>query len=130
MLHHTQYHPPDTVDTEVLLLLHTPPDIAFVSVVLPPATMVFTPVIVPASGIESTLMIIVEIALAQILDTEYDIVSVPFNMPDNKPVVPMVAFELVALHIPSVDVSLRVVVVPAQILVIPEIIPALGIGFY
>ena len=51
-----------TVATAVLVLLHTPPEVASVNVVDEPAFTVAVPVIVPATG--NGLIVIVEVAAA------------------------------------------------------------------
>ena len=58
-----------TVATEVLLLLHVPPAVALLSVVVLPAVSVAVPVMVPADGNGLTVITLAAAAVPQLLVT-------------------------------------------------------------
>ena len=57
---------PDTVATETLPVLHEPPPVAFVKLMVPPIHTPDTPLIVPASGNGFTVIIVVVLPPAMV----------------------------------------------------------------
>jgi hypothetical protein len=119
--------PPDTpvispvvtfaIATVVLLLLHVPPNIALLSVIVVPWHTVVVPVI-GATGFTVTVVVAIQPA-----DVVYTIAVVPADTPDTMPDDnPTVATPGVPeLHVPPVGTSLRVVVLPWHTVVFPVI---------
>ncbi len=92
----------------VLELLHTPPEVASVSVVVLPTVTLSVPDI--AAGFGLTVMVV---ATLQPVDNVYDITAVPGVTPVTIPVVePIVAEELLLVQVPPVVALLNVVVAP------------------
>ena len=116
--------PVPIVAIKVLLLLHAPPPVASLRVVVPPTHILAVPAI--AGGPEVTVTVSVEI---QLPPREYEIVAVPTATPVTTPVVyPTVAFDVLLLvHVPPVTASLRLVVAPTQMLVTPLTGPGAGL---
>ena len=112
-----------------LLLLQVPPDVASDNVIWEATHTVEGPVIVPALVMLPIVIIFVAVAVPQVPETVYLIVSIPEITPVTTPVVPIVAFALLALHIPPETTSLIVICEPIQTLVGPVIMPAFVIGF-
>ena len=112
--------PPETVATEVLLLLHVPPPAASESEVVKPIHAELTPDIVPAEGEAFT------VTTAETEQPAADvklIIEVPVVPPVTSPVeAPIVAtVVLLLVHVPAPAASLRLVVPPAHKLSVPEI---------
>lgn len=108
--------PEPTVATPVLALLHPPPVVASLNVVVCPAHTLSVPVIVAGRGLTVTVTkalqpdAAVQVMVAVPADT-------PVTMPLDEPMIAMVVAPL--LHVPDgVDVS--VVVPPAQTVALPE----------
>ena len=115
--------PEPTVATDVLLLLHAPPDVASLNVVVEPVQTV----VVPAIKEGKALTVATFVAL-QPVAREYDIVDVPDDTPVTMPVVPIVAIVVVLLaHVPLPVASLKVVVEPAHTLAVPAIADGTGL---
>ena len=119
-----------TVPTAGFVLLHTPPDAASVSAVVPPAHVVATPVTLPATGSGLTVTTFVAAAAPQLLVTVYDIVVVPAAMPLTTPPVDTVpAAVFVLLHTPPPVASESVIVAPAHTADAPDMVPADAAAF-
>src|SRR5580700_2626843 len=107
-----------TVDMVVLLLLHEPPRVASVSVVVNPTHTLG----VPAIGLGAALTVIVLEEL-QPLPMEYEMTEVPAEtpviIPELEPTVAMPVLTLV--HVPPPGVPVYVVVAPAHTVPEPEI---------
>lgn len=119
-----------TVANAVLLLLHAPPVIVGVSVVVAPWQTDVAPDNVPATGSGLTVMSAVSTAVPHELVTVYDMIAAPPATPATTPDVlteAMVAALL--LHVPPLEVVLKAVVAPWHTAVAPLTTPALGIGF-
>jgi len=110
-----------------LLAVHIPPVEKSVSVIVVFKHTVDAPVIRPASGSGFITMIFIAVSVPQLLVNIYLIVSMPdvigLTVPDIT-----VASVLLLLHIPPVVASFNNNVEPIQILLPPEIVPALGKG--
>jgi hypothetical protein len=122
---------PLTVATDVLLLAHdvVPPDAVSTRVMTPPEQVVVLPLMKPAYGAASTLMLCVAVALPQLLVTVYVMVAVPADTAVTTPVDDTEAMEgLLLLHAPAPDVSVSVPVVPAHSDAVPLMTPAAGAG--
>jgi hypothetical protein len=130
--------PADTPVTTPLVLtvaipeapvLHVPPLTELLNVVVLPAQTVAMPVIAPASGSGLTVTICVVTAVPQLFVTVYDIIAVPADMPVTTPLVLTVAIPAVpVLQVPPLAELLSVVVLPAQTVAVPVIVPASGSG--
>jgi hypothetical protein len=100
-----------------LLLLHVPPDVPLVNVVVPPTHNSRMPVL--ADGAAFTVMTAVRLhpdASAYVITDVPDVIAV------ITPVEPMVATEvLLLLHVPPDVAEVTVIVPPGQRLPIPEI---------
>ena len=107
----------DTVPTAGVLLLHVPPVVVLVSVVVPFTQMLVIPVITAGNGFTVSTAV-----LRQPLVRLYVIVDVP---PGAIPVATPVPRAIVAtvvvplIHVPPVGAPVRVVFVPAQMLSVP-----------
>ena len=116
--------------TDVVLLLHTPPLVASVSVVVKPAQTVDVPVMVPALGVALTVTAFVAAAVPQVLVTVYEMVAEPAAKPFTKPDMPTEAIAgAVLLHVPPTVTSEKAVDVPVQIEEAPEIAATDGTVF-
>jgi hypothetical protein len=100
--------------------LQVPPDAEFVSVVVPEPLMARLP------SIGGSVMVITDVATSvpQLLVTLYDTVAVPALTPVTIPVLPIVAFELLTLHVPPLTSLDNVMLAPCATVVGPEIVPA------
>jgi hypothetical protein len=108
--------------TVVLLLLHVPPDVALVMVMVkPPAHTVDAPTIAAGNGNTVTIVVMI-----QPVESVYVITEVPAEMPVTTPDInPTWAFEVSELdHVPPVSVSDNEVVCPTHTVLIPSI----GVG--
>ncbi len=108
-----------TMAFAVLLLDHVPPGVALLSVMVAPGQTDDAPV-VAESGFMVTVVVVIQPLLIK-----YVIVAVPADTPVTTPVVPTDAtLVLLLLQVPP-DVALdSVVVVPAQI----EVVPVIAVG--
>lgn len=113
----------------VLLLLHVPPPILLMSVVVKPTHTADVPVIVSALGKAFIVTVFVADAVPHKLVTEYITVSIPAATPITIPVVPIDAFALLIHHVPPDAASVKVRVEPTHTVDNPVIVPALGSGF-
>lgn len=106
-----------TMATEVLLLLHVPPEIASVNPVVEPRQKLVTPVI--GGGVLLTVTSRVATPQAVV----YEMIAVPGEAPRIIPVVaPTDATVLLLLiHVPPATASERNIVVPRQMPVVPVI---------
>ena len=112
-----------------LLLLHTPPVIASVSVITAPAQTLSAPSMVPASGKAFTVTLSVVVANPHELEV-YEIVAVPGVSPVTTPDALIVAIApLLLLHPPPVATLLNVIAAPAHTLSTPRMVPTSGSGF-
>ena len=112
------------VATALLLLLHTPPLVASVNVVVKPThTLVVPPM---AEGFGLTVKLVTAIQLVLIV---YVIVTMPSVMPVTVPVdEPIVATPgLLLLQTPPEVASVNVVVIPTHTLVVPPIAAGFGL---
>jgi hypothetical protein len=115
--------PVETVPTAVLVLVHVPPAVPLaLSVVVVPTQTVAVPLMVP--GVASGLTVTTCVAKQPSLSV-YVIVAVPPLTPVINPVPdPTLATpEVPEVHVPPDGDELKVVVSPAQILVVPVIVP-------
>jgi len=120
---------PLMIATLVLPLLHTPPVVSLLNVVVAVAHSTVVPVIVPALGIAFTVIICEVAVVLQLLVTEYEIVAVPAVIPVTNPVLSTEATEILSLvHVPPVTALLNVVVAFSFIVVVPVIVPAEASG--
>src|ERR1019366_4639131 len=113
--------------TEISLLTHVPPVAVSARVIEEPIHTAPGPVIVPAEGSGVMVTTWLAIAVPQMPETEYIMVSVPPETPVTIPPV-TVAVALLLLHTPPVVVSVKVIVAPAHRLDAPVIEPATGNG--
>jgi hypothetical protein len=120
---------PFTIATLVLLLLHVPPESPLeVSVAVVPVDRVLVPEIVPALGNAFIVTVVEVLVLQPFALTAYVTVAVPAATPDTTPEALTVATAVLLLDQvpPANPLVVRGVVAPAQIVVVPEIVPALG----
>jgi hypothetical protein len=108
--------PEPTVATVVLLLVHKPPPVPLLSVVVTPLLhTVKVPVITPGNGLTVTTVVAL-----QPVPKLYDIVALPATAPVTMPVEPIAAMaELLLLHVPPEGVPLKVVVAPEHTTLVP-----------
>ena len=110
--------PPDTVETNVVVLV--PPLVQIACV----------PLKVPAVGAAVTVTSLVAVALAQppVPTTVYVIVDVPADKPATKPeaLLTVAADVVPELQVPPVPVVVNVVVVAEQMACVPLTVPAFG----
>ena len=107
--------------------LQVPPGTASVRFVVAPAHTEAVPMIVPALATGFTVTtLIAAVARPQLFVTVYEIMEVPAETPETKPVLPTVATEgETELHVPPVTPSVSAIVDPAHTKAIPEMVPAL-----
>ena len=111
-----------TVAIIVLLLLHVPPVVASVSVVVAPGQIAVVPPPIAATVTGATM---VTAYLATDGPTVYLMVSTPAATPYTTPELLTVAMAAdVLLQVPLVAVSVNEVLEPRQIELLPEIVPA------
>ena len=120
--------PPVTVARAVLLLLHTPPLVALVNVIVAAGQTFDNPVIIPANGSGFITIVFEEEALPHKLVTVYIMVSIPAIRPVTTPP-ETVALLLDALHTPPELLFVRVILALTQMLEAPDMLPASGNGF-
>ena len=110
----------------VALLLHVPPAVASLNVVVRPEHMLRIPRIPVGNGL--TVTILYAIAVPQLLVTVYSMESTPGVTPVKWPVLPpIIATDVLMLvHMPPGDTSVKVTMLPTQTLKTPAITPALG----
>lgn len=113
------------VATEILLLLHTPPGVASVSVVVEPAQRDSVPDI-PATGLMTVIMVVAT-AVPQLPVTVYETVTEPAATPVIMPAVTVATDVLLLLHAPPVIASVRVIVEPILTDEGPDKTPADGV---
>ncbi len=114
---------PPTVAIPVPALVHEPPDVVFDRLVDVPTHVESTPEI--AAGLPFTVTIPV---VRQPVESEYEIVAVPAELPVTTPVEPTDATPaLLLLQVPPDVADDNVVVLPLQIAIVPE--RDAGIGF-
>ena len=116
--------PEPTVASDVLLLLHVPPVVASLKVVVEPIHTLATPVIDAGFGLTVTPNTAVQPA-----GSVYVMVAVPADTPVTIPVpAPTEAIEvLLLLHVPPLVASLSEVVSPTQTLLTPVIADGVGL---
>ena len=110
-----------TVAIPVALLLHVPPPVPSVSVVVNPEHTVRVPLIAVGNGFTVTMAVCI-----QPVASVYVIVAVPPDPPVTMPVEPTVALP-VLLHVPPLVASVSAVVSPTHTFIVPVI--AAGSGF-
>jgi hypothetical protein len=120
----TMPEPSVTVATDVLLLLHVPPPVPSLSVVVAPAHTVVIPVIPTGGACTATATV-----ARQPVGRVYVINTLPVDSPVTIPVEePTIAISVLPLlQVPPTERSLSDVVVPVQILVAPVIKPGSGL---
>ena len=117
--------PPLDIVARLLVIDHVPPDTALVNVDVEPTHSTDGPTMLPASGCGFTVIVLVVETDPQLLDTVYEMVSIPADTPVTIPEpVPTVAVVLLLLHTPPVVPLLSVIVVPTQTLLEPVMVPA------
>lgn len=115
------------VATEGVLLPHVPPEIPSASVVEEPTHTKGAPEMTPGEGEVMMVIAAVAAAVPHALETEYEITALPGVIAVTIPLELTVATEvLLLLQVPPEVASTRVVVVPAQRVVVPVIKPAVG----
>jgi hypothetical protein len=108
-----------------LLLVHVPPLVVLLSVVVLPVQTVAVPVMALTTVPGVTVTFLVVRAVPQSVVTIYDIVLVPADMPVTIPVMPTVPTAvLLLLQEPPGDALLSAVVLPAQ----TEATPVIGLA--
>lgn len=114
---------PSTDATEGSLLVHVPPDTPLVNSELVEIQTVAGPAMVPADGAGLTVSVVVAAADPHDgVDIVYDIVVVPAAIAVTIPLASIVATEgAVDDHVPPAVTSDKVVLVPAHIVVVPDI---------
>jgi hypothetical protein len=120
----TPYTTPEvpTVATAVLLLLHDPPEVTSLSVVVIEADSVVMPVIALTDGAAFTVTVSAAMQPAPVVNV---IIEVPADTPVTMPVVPTVATDvLLLLHVPPPEPT-SVVVAPTHTELVP-VIPGSG----
>ena len=114
------------VATVVILLLHVPPGVASLNVVFAPTQIVVAPTIGAGSGFTTN-----DVVVIHPVPNVYVITVVPPGLapPVTNPVlVPIVATAVrLLLHVPPGVPSLKVVVSPAHIVVLPDIAAGKGL---
>jgi hypothetical protein len=111
-------------------LLQLPPEVVLLSVIIEPTQTAVGPVIVPALGVEVTVIDCVSATLPHVLLMVYEIIVVPTAIGIIVPVEVTLAMPGTVLdHVPPVVASVKVEDEPIQILLTPTIVPALGCGF-
>jgi hypothetical protein len=120
-----------TVASEVNTLLHVPPEVVSVRVILEPTHTEFGPVIVPALvGVLPTVIVLVAFVVPQTLVFEYVMTAVPGLTPVTTPVLLILATAvLLLLQVPSVAVSVSKMVEPVQTNERPEMALSTGAVF-
>src|SRR6478735_8337928 len=117
------------VATDSLLLLHTPPAVASVSVVVNPAHTLVVPLIAATTGIALTVTVVVLVPTQPFVVTVYEMMLVPAVTPVTTPLLSIVATDsLLLLHTPLAVASVSVVVNPAHTLVVPLMAATTGIA--
>jgi len=112
------------VATPVLLLLHTPPLVELVNVVVKPTHTLVVPPIAAGFGLTVKLVTAIQPVLSV-----YVIVTTPSVMPVTVPdVEPMVATAvLLLLHTPPLVISVNVIVKPTHTLLVPPMAAGFGL---
>jgi hypothetical protein len=117
-----------TVAAAVFTLLHTPPVVLAVRVVVAPTQTVLLPLMVPDVGAAITATYLLATEVPQALVTVYLMLSSPVATPVTMPVVVTVAkLVFMLLQVPPVPVVVRVVMPPTHTLLAPLMVPALGV---
>ena len=104
-------------------LLQVPPLVASARVVVRPAQTLVVPVIAAGNGLTSILVVDIQPVLSMYVIVDVPAVT-PVTIPDVEPIIAL-AFEL--LQVPPLVASARVVVRPAQTLVVPVIAAGNGL---
>jgi hypothetical protein len=120
------------LDTTALVLdaLQVPPDTEAESVAVLPAHNTTGPVMVPVTGVLSTVIKAVDDALPHTLVTVYTTLAVPVVRACTKPADETEAtVPLVVLQLPPDTVEVSVAEVPTQRVVVPLSVPAKGSAF-
>lgn len=121
---------PLIVATDVLVLLHTPPDVTSLKGVVDSSHTVATPEIEPDTGSGFTVTTVAVADTPQPFVTVYDIVAVPTDAPLTKPELLTVTIDVaVLLHTPPMAASLKRAVDETQTIAVPVIEPDTGSGF-
>ena len=118
--------PPEAVAIAALELDQVPPDVPSIKVISDPTQTAEGPEIVPAVGLEPTVIVAVVSALPQpLVVTEYVIVALPAPTGVTSPELLIVAMAvLLQLQVPPLTVSDKEPGVPRQNAVAPLMIPA------
>ena len=114
--------PPIPTVALVFELLHVPPVVASVRVMVDPAHTPAGPLMLPALGALLTATLHVADAVPQLPLTVYDMVDVPADTPVTTPP-DTVASALLLLHVPPGAASVRVIVDPIHTPAGPLIVP-------
>jgi hypothetical protein len=118
-----------TVAIPVIPLVHTPPDVVQVSVVVADAQTALAPEIAATVGRGFTVTALVATDVPHEFVTEYEISVLPAATPETIPEVPTVAINVLPLlQTPPVVALLNVVVAEGQTVAVPVIVPAAGFG--
>jgi len=97
--------PADPIVAEALLLLQRPPATLFVKVIVAPGHTEDGPEITPGETAAPIVTTFVATAVPQLLVVVYFIVSVPADKPVSTPALVIVAWLLLTLHVPPVEVA-------------------------
>lgn len=121
-------NPATTVAIEGLVLLQIPPGVVSVKVIKSLTHTTEIPVIVPADGIASTVNNLLAIEVPQLLVIVYLIVSTPGSKLVTAPPKTVATNGLLLLHVPPMDVSVKVKETPMHPIDEPVMIPEFGSG--
>jgi hypothetical protein len=119
------------VATAASLLVHVPPGVVLLKVVVAPTQTALVPVIAATTGNGLTVTVAAwEVAQPLLLVTVYVIVTVPADMPVTLPVLSTVAIAVLLLaHTPDGVVLDKVVAAPTQIEFAPVMTSTTGTAF-
>lgn len=115
-----------TVAMDGVLLVHTPPDIAFANVIDAATHTALGPVI--AGSPDITVIILLDVSAPQLLVMMYKIVSGPAVTPVTTPPVDTVEFPVTLSHVPPVLSFVNVILEPTHTVDGPPIGTATGNG--
>ena len=107
-----------------------PPVMVSVKLMVAPTQTVARPEMLPATGSGLMVIVLVDVAVPQLLVTEYWITAEPEVKPEQTPVrEPMEAVPVEALdHSPPAEVLVNAIDEPTHTILSPEIEPASGAG--
>ena len=113
------------VATALLLLVHVPPPVTSISVVVKPIHTLAVPVMAPGMGFTVMVFVVLQPVGSKYVITGVDVPDTPVTMPVAEPMVASVVIEL--LQMPPGVVLLKVVVAAIQTVAGPEIADGSGL---